>query len=164
MSDYFSEYIVKRRTPQKVKLIKALLVVLCVFSVVLIIIPYIGMILTAVMIFFTWLYFRNNDVEWEYTLVEKSLYVDKIMQKAKRKRIAEYDLTKMEVMAVEESDLIKEYDRRNLRRLDFTSLIPENKRYVIVIMHNNELIKVALEPSERMLKEMRDVAPRKVHV
>ena len=164
MSDYFSEYIVKRRTPQKVKLIKALLVVLCVFSVVLIIIPYIGMILTAVMIFFTWLYFRNNDVEWEYTLVEKSLYVDKIMQKAKRKRIAEYDLTKMEVMAVEESDLIKEYDKRNLRRLDFTSLIPENKRYVIVIMHNNELIKVALEPSERMLKEMRDVAPRKVHV
>ena len=77
--------------------------------------------------------------------------------------MAEYDLTKMEAVAPEESYHIKEFDKRNLKVLDFTSCIPDNKRFAMVIMHNNELIKVLFEPSERMLKEMRDVAPRKVH-
>ncbi len=162
MSDYFSEYIVKRKTPKNVQIIKILLTVLCVVSILIWIVPA-GIFVSAILIFLTWLYYRNNDVEWEYTLVEKSLYVDKIMQKAKRKRMAEYDLTKMEVVAPEESYHVKEYDRRNLRVLDFTSCIPDNKKFALIIMHNNELIKVMFEPSERMLKEMRDVAPRKVY-
>ena len=164
MGEYFSEWIVKRKTPQKVKMIQILLVAVCVLSLVLLVIPYLGVLAVAVIIFLTYLYFKNNDVEWEYSLVEKTMYVDKIMKKSKRKRMGEYDLTKLEVAAPQESYYIKEYDKRNLKTLDFSSMIPENKKYVMVLMNNNELIKLIIEPNDRMLKELRDIAPRQLHV
>ena len=110
MGDFFSEWIVKRKTPQNVKVIQTLLVIVCVLSCALIIIPYVGVLVVAVIIFLTYIYFKNNDVEWEYALVEKTMYIDKIMKKSKRKRMGEYDLTKTEVMAPEDSAYIKEYD------------------------------------------------------
>ena len=164
MGEFFSEWIVKRKTPQKVRIIQTLLVVVCVLSCALLPIPYVGVLVVAVIIFLTYLYFKNNDVEWEYALVEKSMYVDKIMKKSKRKRMGEYDLTKTEVMAPEGSSYIKEYDNRNLKVVDFSSLIPENKKYVMVILSNNELVKLVLEPNERMLKELRDIIPRQLHI
>ena len=164
MGDFFSEWIVKRKTPQNVKVIQALLVIVCVLSCALIIIPYVGVLVVAVIIFLTYIYFKNNDVEWEYALVEKTMYIDKIMKKSKRKRMGEYDLTKAEVMAPEGSTYIKEYDSKNLKVMDFSSLIPENKKYVMVILNNNELVKLVLEPNERMLKELRDIIPRQLHM
>ena len=163
MGDFFSEWIVKRKTPQNVKVIQTLLVIVCVLSCALIIIPYVGVLVVAVIIFLTYIYFKNNDVEWEYALVEKTMYIDKIMKKSKRKRMGEYDLAKTEVMAPEGSAYIKEYDSKNLKVMDFSSLIPENKKYVMVILNNNELVKLVLEPNERMLKELRDIIPRQLH-
>ena len=164
MGDFFSEWIVKRKTPQNVKVIQTLLVIVCVLSCALIIIPYVGVLVVAVIIFLTYIYFKNNDVEWEYALVEKTMYIDKIMKKSKRKRMGEYDLAKTEVMAPEGSAYIKEYDSKNLKVMDFSSLIPENKKYVMVILNNNELVKLVLEPNERMLKELRDIIPRQLHM
>ena len=74
------------------------------------------------------------------------------------------DLTKTEVMAPEDSSYIKEYANRNLKVCDYSSLIPENKKYAMVILNNNELIKLILEPDERMLRELRDIIPRQLHV
>ena len=92
------------------------------------------------------------------------MYIDKIMKKSKRKRMGEYDLTKTEVMAPEGSSYIKEYDNRNLKCTDFSSLIPENKKYVLIIMDGNEMVKLVLEPDERMFKELRDIIPRQLHI
>lgn len=167
MSDFFSEYIIKRQTPAKDKMIG----VLCVLGAIVVtflglysmlFIPYVGFLVMIFVYFLVWVYFRNIDVEWEYTLVEKSMMVDKIMHKAKRKKMADYDLTKLELVAPEKANEALAYDHRNLKTIDFSSLKPDNTRYVMIIMHNNELIKVIFEPSERMLKEMRNVAPRKV--
>ena len=164
MGEIFSEWIVKRKTPQKVRMIEVLLVIVCVLSCALLRIPYVGVLAVALVIFLTYIYFKNNDVEWEYALVEKSMYVDKIMKKSKRKRMGEYDLTKAEVMAPEDSSYIKEYANRNLKVCDYSSLIPENRKYALVILNNNELIKLILEPDERMLKELRNIIPRQLHV
>ena len=164
MGEFFSEWIVKRKTPQNVKIIQTLLVIVCVLSCGLLPIPYVGILAVALIIFLSYLYFKNNDVEWEYGLVEKTMYIDKIMKKSKRKRMGEYDLTKTEVMAPEGSSYIKEYDNRNLKCTDFSSLIPENKKYVLIIMDGNEMVKLVLEPDERMLKELRDIIPRQLHI
>ena len=166
MGEIFSEWIIKRKTPQKVRMIEVLLVVVCVLSCVLISIPYVGVLVVALIIFLTYIYFKNNDVEWEYALVEKNMYIDKIMKKSKRKRMGEYDLTKTEVMAPADSSYIKEYDNKNLKVCDYSSLIPENedKKYVMIILNNNELVKLILEPDERMLKELRDIIPRQLHI
>ena len=164
MGEFFSEWIVKRKTPQNVKIIQTLLVIVCVLSCGLLPIPYVGILAVALIIFLSYLYFKNNDVEWEYALVEKTMYIDKIMKTSKRKRMGEYDLTKTEVMAPEGSSYIKEYDNRNLKCTDFSSLIPENKKYVLIIMDGNEMVKLVLEPDERMLKELRDIIPRQLHI
>ena len=158
MGEFFSEWIVKRKTPQNVKIIQTLLVIVCVLSCGLLPIPYVGILAVALIIFLSYLYFKNNDV------VEKTMYIDKIMKKSKRKRMGEYDLTKTEVMAPEGSSYIKEYDNRNLKCTDFSSLIPENKKYVLIIMDGNEMVKLVLEPDERMLKELRDIIPRQLHI
>ena len=77
MGEFFSEWIVKRKTPQNVKIIQTLLVIVCVLSCGLLPIPYVGILAVALIIFLSYLYFKNNDVEWEYALVEKTMYIEK---------------------------------------------------------------------------------------
>lgn len=163
MSDFYSEWIVKRETPQKVKVIKILLYVCCALSLLFLMVPYVGIILTAGVFALVYLYHRNNDIEWEYSILQKELNVDKIMSKAKRKSVAVFDLTKVEMFAPAKSQHILAYDHRGLKTLDYSSCTADARLYVMVIMYNNELTRVVLEPTDAMLKEIRDIIPRQFH-
>lgn len=164
MSDYYSEWIIKRETPQSVKVIKILLYAVCALSLLLLFVPYVGILLTAGVFALTYLYLRNNDVEWEYSIVNKSLNIDKIMSKSKRKSVVEFELTKVEVFAPLQSSYAKAYEGRGLKTLDYSSLSHDARLFLMVIMHNNELTRVILEPTDGMLKNLRDIIPRQLHI
>lgn len=165
MANYFSEWIVARETPSKVKAVRALLIVVSILGVALIVlVPYVGFLLEAGIVFLAYLYIANNSyVEWEYSFADKTLFVDKIMGRAKRKKMGEFELSNMEVAAFNDSYHIKEYDKKELKTFDFTSLNPDKKKFAIILPHNNETVKVLIEPDDRMLKELKDIAPRQVH-
>ena len=106
--------------------------------------------------------FYLSGVEYEYLYVDKSLSVDKIVAKRTRKRVANFDLERMECFAPMGHEALKGYEGRALDKKDFSSGYAQNadKRYVLIYDGQK---KVIIEPSEKMIEAIYMVSPRKVY-
>ena len=102
-----------------------------------------------------------SGVEYEYLYVDKSFSGDKIIARRTRKRVASFDLERMECFAPMGHETLKEYENRSLDTKDFSSKFRENedKRYVLIYDGQK---KVIIEPSDKMIEAFYTVSPRKV--
>ena len=102
------------------------------------------------------------SVEYEYLYVSKSLQIDSIYSKERRKKNVEYDLEQMEIFAEEGAWQLDEYKNMQTVSRDFTSG-EEGVRPWILIVHNGQAIdRVKLEPNEELIKVLKTVYPRTV--
>lgn len=86
MSDFYTEQLIKKRATAKDMMIKIGLLALTVLSVLILFIFPMGIIAPVVMIARDVFVFRRLDLEYEYLFVNGELDIDKIMNKAKRKK------------------------------------------------------------------------------
>ena len=104
-------------------------------------------------------------MEYEYILVNNELDIDKIMSRTRRKRQISYDLNKMVIIAPMDSHHMDSHkNNRNLKRVDYSSLVEGNKKYAMVIYMEKENQFVIFEPNMAMLNMMKKNAPRKVFI
>ena len=160
------EVVVNRKTNTLMKALHFGAIVLAVcfcLSAVLIhfalIFPAIGCMIGA---YFFWL---ETVIDYEYVYVDKEIRVAKIQQKQRRKELAVYDLTKMEVMAPSGSTHLDEYRNRNLTVIDYSSGEDGNKpfRYEVVMEGGSKLILDFVgEYGEQIITILRTYFPRKV--
>ena len=92
MDDFYTEQLIKKQADSKDTLKKVGLIALTVVSVLLVFVIPVGIILPVVMIVIDVLMFRNLNVEYEYVFVNGDLDIDKIMNKARRKRMFSVDV------------------------------------------------------------------------
>lgn len=165
MSDTYVECLVKAKTSLLGKFFKILLITLTViFILAMFILPpvmtlaLIGAILTGVGAYFVNLY---TELEYEYLYLDKELTVDKVMAKTKRKRIAVYQLDKIEILAPVKSYHLDGFRNRSVKQKDYSigQELQPDRRYAMYYEGNE---KILLSPSEELLKAMKNVAPRKV--
>lgn len=161
MNETYVEWLVKKKTPVYMAFLKILTIMLAVcFILVGIGFPPLLLIgiLFGVAAYF--IYF-NADLEYEYLYVDKELTVDKVMAKSKRKRVATFDLDKMEIVAPIKSWHLDNYKNRSDKTVDYSSGEEKqpDRRYVFFYDGRQ---KVIFEPNEEMIKAMQFVAPRKV--
>ncbi len=161
MNETYVEWLVKRKTPTYMKLLRILFIMLtvCFVLIGLILIPalLIGIALGVVSYFI----YMNSELEYEYLYVDRELTVDKVMAKSKRKRVAVFNLDKMEIVAPVKSWHLDNYKNRNDKISDYSSGEEKqpDKRYVF---YYDGQKKVIFEPNEEMIKAMQFAAPRKV--
>lgn len=165
MSDAYVECLVKAKTSLLGRFFKVLLIVMSViFVLAMFILPplmtfaLIGAVLTGGGAYFVNMY---TDLEYEYLYLDKELTVDKVMAKTKRKRIAVYQLEKVEILAPVKSYRLDNYKNRTTKEKDYSigQVLQPDRRYV---MYYEGSQKILLSPSEEMIKVMKNVAPRKV--
>ena len=116
----------------------------------------------AVGFYYCWL---ESVVDYEYVYVDKELRIAKIQQKQRRKELAIYDLTKMEVLAPIGSHHLAEFRNKSTKVIDYSSGSDNNKpnRYVLILSDGTELILDLIgEYSEQFLEITRMFSPRKV--
>ena len=99
MSDYYTEQLVKKRPGRKDLAIKTGLIVLTVLTVLIVFIFPVGLILPILAIVLDVIMFRRLNVEYEYLYVNGDLDIDKIMNRAKRKRMFSMNVSEMELLA-----------------------------------------------------------------
>lgn len=162
MNEHYIEQIVACNPPKNSGLVKALLLVLCGVSMILILIPYVGAFLIAGIIAFTIIKFRSYDYEYEYIYMDGELDVDKIIARSKRKRMNSFDFKKLEIMAPVGSQEALRLEYSKYKTFDYTSNTPDAKVYVAYVMNNNETVRLLFEPSEKLIKEINYISPRKV--
>lgn len=102
-----------------------------------------------------------TDLEYEYLYLDKELTVDKVMAKTKRKRVAVYQLDRMEILAPIKSYHLDSFRNRQAKEKDFSIgyEAQPDLRYVLYYEGGEKLL---LSPSPEMIKVMKNVAPRKV--
>lgn len=161
MNETYVEWLVKRKTPAYMTLLKFLTIILAACFILL------GFILVPAMIIGILLgiaaYFvnLNADLEYEYLYVDKELTVDKVLAKSRRKRVAVFDVGKIEILAPVKSWHLDNYKNRQDKVVDYSSgeVKQPDKRYVF---YYDGQKKVIFEPNEEMIKAITTVAPRKV--
>lgn len=167
MSDLYLEELVKRRRTGKDQAMRYALMAVTAVAVILALLTW-NLIITAVAIAICVadiFIFPRFQTEWEYQYVNGELDVDRILNKAKRKRIASYDITKAELIAPAASHRFDYYNNnQKLKVCDYSSCDPEREKlvYAMLIPEEAQLLKVLFEPSEHMVKDFRLKAPRKV--
>ena len=164
MSDLYSEWIVNRKKPSWAFAAKVELICLTVICGLLTMtgIFWFMLIPTVALGYLTYRLSLNWDMEYEYTFVKGELDIDKIMAKSKRKRCAVLNMDQTEIVAPEGAHQLDNFKNTPCKTMDFSSHIPENKKYVMYTSYHNEMVKIIFEPSERMLDDMWNTAPRKV--
>lgn len=106
--------------------------------------------------------FPMLDIEYEYLYLDKEISIDKVMSKERRKHVCTLDLSKMEVMAPDNSHELDSYKARNLSVKDYSSRTEDAKPYMVVYNGDAGLELIKIEPNAAMLKAIKTVFPRKV--
>lgn len=163
MSDAYVECLVKAKSTALGKFLRYLLIALTVFFVVLTVLTMNIIILLLAVAAGVGAYFVNmfTDLEYEYLYLDKELTVDKVMAKTKRKRVAVYQLDRVEILAPIKSYHLDNYRNRTAKEKDYSIGYEEQPdlRYVMYYEGGEKLI---LSPSPEMIKVMKNVAPRKI--
>ena len=168
MSDLYLEELVKRKWTTKDRAVRILLIALTVILILgaffvqyILVFPAIAICIADIFIF------PRFNIEWEYQYVNGELDVDRIINKAKRKRRESIDLDRVEIIAPAVSHRLDYYNNnRNLKEVNYTSNDPEREKqvYAMIVADENSLKKVLFESTEKMLRDMRTRAPRKVYL
>lgn len=161
MNETYVEWLVKRKTPAYMTLLKILTIMLTVCFVLLGFFLLPAMIIAVVLGVAAYFVYLNSDVEYEYLYVDKELTVDKVMAKSRRKRVATYDLGKIEILAPIKSWHLDNYKNRTDKTVDYSSGEEKQPDRRFAFFYDGKQ-RVLIEPNEEMIKAMQTVAPRKV--
>lgn len=161
MNETYVECLVKKKTPMYMVFLKILSMVLAVCFVIVGFVFLPALIIGAAIGAGAYFLYLNADLEYEYLYVDKEITVDKVMAKTRRKRVAVFDVGKIEILAPIKSWHLDSYKNRNDKVIDYSSGEEKqpDKRYVFFYEGSK---KVIFEPNEEMVKAIQFVAPRKV--
>ena len=159
--DNYVEWLVKRKDPAYAIPLKILMIVLCVLAAFLAMQTIFGIIFLLAAAAGTYFVFLNMSVEYEYLFAEGGLSVDRILGKARRKRVFDCDKEDVQVVAPADSFVLKDYERQGARIKDFSSGRKEAKVYALMYQKGADSFKVLIEPNEKMIGAMRRAYPRK---
>ncbi len=164
MSELYVECLVKKDESTLGKFLKILLIMLAaVFAVMGLMmiaggLPLLLAFAAGVGAYFVSIY---TKVEYEYLYLDKELSIDKIYGQTKRKKVATYELERMEIIAPFHSHRVDMYKNRNVTVKDY-SIGREEKPDLRYSVYYEGNIKLVLSPNEELIKALRNAAPRKV--
>lgn len=167
INETYVEWLVKRKNTAGGTALKYLMYFLTGFSVFLMlftIFKLVGFIAAILFGFLTYFVSLQSDIEFEYLYLDREVTIDKIMGKAKRKRVMKLGIDKMEIFAPINSHQLDSYKNRGLKTVDYSSMIEEkpDRRYMMVYGDEGGTKLIVLEPNEAMIKAIKTIAPRKV--
>ena len=89
------------------------------------------------------------------------VYLNADLAKSKRKKVAKYEVERMEILAPIKSWHMDGFKNRTVKTVDYSSGV-ENQPDLRYVMYYEGNLKVILEPSMEMVKAIKNIAPRKV--
>lgn len=165
-NETYVECLVARKPSTIMKFLKTLCIMLCVafFLIAILGLTNISIGIFIIAIGFGVLAYvchMKSSIEYEYLYLDREITIDRISAQTKRKRVAKYEVDRMEILAPIKSYHLDNYKNRKTTDKDFSS--GEEKqpdiRYAMYIEGDQ---KVIFEPSEAFVKAIATVAPRKV--
>ena len=136
MSDYYTEQLIKKQTTMKDVFLKALLVSVSIVSVLVVFLFPLGIIIPVAVIAAAVVLTRRLDVEYEYLYVNGDLDIDKIMHRAKRKRVFSMNVNDLEILAPIDAIELRQYQRAKV--FDYSSGTGNGRLYALVVTEHGQ--------------------------
>ncbi len=161
MEDLYVECLVERKPKPSDPLIKGLAyggTVVCFllgFISILFLIPF------AVLLAVDLLLIPKMQVEYEYLYVSRSLQIDAIYSKQRRKKLVEYDLDKMEAFGAAGAWQLGEFKGLKTNDKDYSSGDSEAEKWILIAHNGQDIDRVCLEPNSAMIQAIKNIYPRK---
>lgn len=106
---------------------------------------------------------KSLNIEFEYIFTSGELNVDKVIDQQRRKTVLKVDMTNVELVAKYQSGAMSTYrNNQDLKVTDYSSQKDPENVYALVCTGNETRGIYLFEPNEKMLKMMRNYAPRKI--
>ena len=158
MNEMYAEWLVKRKAPAYMMLVKVLMVLVYVVAFFVAVSPLLGIF--GILVLFAaaaaaYFVFRNSEVEFEYLYVSNQLTIDRIYGKTKRKKAWEGSMDEIQIVAPTGSTEAKDHE-------DFSSHTPDAKTFTLISQSGSESMKIIFEPNDKLLHCMKMTAPRKI--
>ncbi|MCR5106867.1 MAG: DUF6106 family protein [Lachnospiraceae bacterium] len=164
MNESYVECLIKRKSSLLNSLLKVIMIVFVVIVLLggLLFGNMIVLIIAIAIGIGAYYVYPMFDIEYEYLYLDREISIDKIMAKQRRKRVATYDVGKMEILAPENSHELDPYRSRNIKVIDYSSNMDDHKKYLMAYHDETSECLVKFEPNEEMIKCIKQIAPRKV--
>lgn len=163
----FCEYMVKRKKNKMDYVLEGILVIvgiyvsLLVFAMMSVLKSFTLLVIAGIWYGVVYLFGRKN-IEYEYTLTNNVLDIDRIFAKKSRKRVTSIDIAKVDYIRP-----IKEHDReKNSELLDHNlcECKEMDNTYVLVFSRDGKVHRVFFTPNEKMMKMLKEANPSRVTV
>ena len=162
MKDVFVEQIIKRNLSIGGLALRVLSIF--ILLVVILLIPWLGMLgitITALVAYVVYLAFVYTSVEYEYSLVNGELTVDRILGKRKRKPGEEYNIRNASILAkIDHPEIANQINR--MTRINYCSGKNNDNIYAMILDDVGGVkgpLMVTFEPNEDMLDAIYHIRP-----
>lgn len=164
MSEAYKELLIKQVGNKRDKFLGILLVAAACISTVSGLLVHFLFLLAAILfgILSYVLYFRKKKVEYEYVYVDKELRIDRIYNETRRKRATVLDLSKMEILAKENSHHLDSYRNRQVKETDYSTGMEDTEELSTYVLYYAGTDKYYLSLTEDFMKTIRQTMPHKV--
>ncbi len=166
--DIFVEKIVARKKGLKENILSILLIIISVIVAVvagLMIGPRgIVFLLVAGLIFGNWYLISSFNIEYEYSITNGEIDIDKIINKRKRKKIFTADCKDIEIMARITSKKYNESIATVPNRIKAVSSMESPDVYFAMLNTNGKRSLIYFEPNEKMMKTLKSIIPGKIFI
>jgi hypothetical protein len=165
--DIFNEKIVKKRYDMQDLLIVVGLIVAAFLLIFLKVFLNLGMLTPLLVIGIGYGLFyliSARHVEYEYSVTNGDLDVDKIIAKRKRIRLLSIEGKDLEILAKLKSEKYTGEYKSIQKKIEAVSHMESEDVYFLVAPYKGERTILFFEPNERMLQDFRKKAPRNVFI
>ncbi len=166
MNDSYVELMVKRKNSLAAMLGRNILIGVGMLSIFLLLLSGMNILfLLLTVLLFGGAYLCHSQIytEYEYLFLEKTLSIDKISNRSRRKKVAEFAFDNAEIVAPLTSHRLDQYkDRKEIKTLDYTSHIDDADVFCMIMRNGNSVSRVLIEVNDELLRQMRMAGPRKV--
>jgi len=162
MNETYVEFMIKRKPNLVMKFLKTLSLLLTILLILFGLVGGLPFLLAgaafAGVTYFVGLY---TEIEYEYLYLDRQITIDKVLNQSRRKKVAVFEIDKMEILAPYNSYQLDGFKNRTAEIKDYSSGIinQPDTRY---IMFYNGKMKIIFEPNAEMVKAISMIAPRKV--
>lgn len=106
------------------------------------------------------IYKRHLYVEYEYILIDGEMDIDKIFEMSKRKTVASFNVKEIELMALEDSNYIKDFSGKPSKILNAVPKGNKDKAYIAIVTGGKDRFQLRFLPDERILDLIYKHCPR----
>lgn len=166
MLDVATEQIIKVKASRMSIVYKAVMILACVLAATTI--PQtgaFGIFVFAVFVVSTFFLFEYYSAEYEYSIVEDVLSVDRIMAKSMRRKCGVYDIGRTTLVAGQGSQDALRMEHMKLRTQDYTSGMDMEGVVVLYTYddNNNEQVRILLQPNEAILTAIKGIVDKSAY-